>query len=337
MIAYSTVVSNRERKKVELFLEQFSLSLERDVEYTIVATDGEDIVATGSLSKNVLKCFAIDERYQGQNITGTIVTKLMEREAERGIFHLFIFTKPKNKTVFSSIGFEEVATAEYVTLLDNQKSQLLTLVTHLEKQKRSGKISSLVMNCNPFTKGHLQLVEKAANESDYVHLFLVREDASVFPYDGRYQMVKEGVAHLPNVLVHEGNEYMISKNTFPTYFYKDEKIVLKSYSELDLIIFCRYFAKALGITHRYVGTEPIDIVTGTYNEAMREILPQYGIEVVEVNRFEQEGRFISATKVRELIKNGKTEEAYSLLPDSTISYLQSPQGQEVIRRLQDES
>ena len=43
------------------------------------------------------------------------------------------------------------------------------------------KVAAIVMNANPFTLGHQYLVEKAAAENDLVHLFMVSEDASLFP------------------------------------------------------------------------------------------------------------------------------------------------------------
>ncbi|MDO5715090.1 MAG: [citrate (pro-3S)-lyase] ligase [Tissierellia bacterium] len=333
MIEYKIANYRWDRDRLEDFLQDFQLKLEEDVEYSIIAYDNDRIVGTGSVSKNVLKCFAIDPNYQGYNITGTIVTKLMEYEAERGIFHLFIFTKPENKKIFSSLGFKEVAMVEDVCLLDNNIETLKDYLEELKPYAKKGNIATIVMNANPMTKGHLALVQKASQESDYVHLFLVREDSSVFPFKDRYHIVKESVKDLKNVFVHPGNEYIISKNTFPTYFYKDENIVIRSYSELDLKIFCEYFAKTLYITKRYVGTEPLDIVTRTYNEAMKEILPKYGIELEVVERFKESEELISASKVRTLLRDNNLSKAFSYLPEATIEYLKSEQGQKIMKEL----
>jgi [citrate (pro-3S)-lyase] ligase len=43
------------------------------------------------------------------------------------------------------------------------------------------KIGAIVMNANPFTLGHRWLVEQAARQCDWLHLFVVKEDASCFP------------------------------------------------------------------------------------------------------------------------------------------------------------
>ena len=45
------------------------------------------------------------------------------------------------------------------------------------------------MNANPFTLGHRYLVEQAAAACDWLHVFVVAEDASFFPYRDRFQLV----------------------------------------------------------------------------------------------------------------------------------------------------
>ena len=84
------------------------------------------------------------------------------------------------------------------------------------------------MNANPFTLGHLSLVERAAKECDTVHLFVLSEEASLVPFDVRWKLVTEGVAHLSNVICHPSGPYMISSATFPSYFLKDEQAVILS-------------------------------------------------------------------------------------------------------------
>ena len=166
--------------------------------------------------------------------------------------------------------------------------------------------------------------------TDLLHIFMVEEDGSTFPYGFRYKIVAEEVSKFRDVILYKGNDYIISKNTFPTYFYKDEKTVLKAYSELDTKIFGRYFAKALKIKKRFVGTEDKDLVTKNYNDTMKKILPQYGVELIEIPRIKSGDEVISASKVRKLLKEKKFEEAYKFLPDATIKALKSEEGQRII-------
>ena len=95
MIEYRQVMKF-EKKNVEKFLKDFDINYEKDVDYTIAAFDGDKIVGTGSAAGRVLKCFAIDETYQGMGITNAIITRLIDYQYERDERHLFIFTKPKN-------------------------------------------------------------------------------------------------------------------------------------------------------------------------------------------------------------------------------------------------
>ena len=326
MIDYRQVMKF-EKKNIEKFLKDFDINYEKDVDYTLAAFDGDKIVGTGSAAGRVLKCFAIDETYQGMGITNAIITRLIAYQYERGESHLFIFTKPKNIKIFSDFGFSLVEETEDVALLDNKIEKLYELLKSMEDDRESG---AIVINANPMTKGHLYLIEKARKMTDLLHIFMVEEDGSTFPYEFRYKIVAEEVAKFDNVILHRGNDYIISKNTFPTYFYKDEKTVLKAYSELDTKIFGSYFAKALNIKKRFVGTEDINVVTKNYNDTMKKILPQYGVELVEIPRIESGCQVISASRVRKLLKERKFEEAYKYLPDATIEALKSEEGQRII-------
>ncbi|WP_394274163.1 [citrate (pro-3S)-lyase] ligase [Peptoniphilus lacydonensis] len=326
MIDYRQVMKF-EKKDVEKFLEGFDIKYERDVDYTIVALDGDKVVGTGSCAGRILKCFAIDPTYQGMGITNTIITRLLDHQYQVGNKHLFIFTKPKSIKIFTDFGFSIVEKTEDVALLDNKIEELNQLLKNIEDQRESG---AIVVNANPMTKGHLYLINEARKMTDLLHVFMVEEDESTFPYDFRYKIVKEELEKFDDVLVHPGNNYIISKNTFPTYFYKDEKTILKAYSELDSKIFGRYFARTLNIKKRFVGTEDKDLVTKNYNETMERILPGYGIEVVEIPRASLDDEIISASKVRFFLKERKFEEAYKFLPEATIKALKSEEGQRII-------
>lgn len=326
MINYSELM-NFEKKDVEKFLKNFDIDYEKDVEYTIVARDGDKIIGTGSAAGRVLKCFAIDGTYQGMGITNTIITMLLEYQYNRGNNHLFIFTKPGNIKIFSDFGFSVVEQTEDVALLDNRIQELYKILDDLRDERESG---AIVLNANPMTKGHLYLIEKARENTELLHVFMVEEDSSKFPFEFRYNIVKNELSRFDDVVLHRGNDYIISKNTFPTYFYKDEKTILKAYSELDTKIFGRYFAEALNIKKRFVGTEVKDVVTKNYNETMKRILPQFDVELIEIPRVESDGEVISASRVRALIADGKLEESFKYLPEATIKALKSEEGKKII-------
>ena len=102
--------------------------------------------------------------------------------------------------------------------------------------------------------------------------------------------------------MYKSGPYIISRATFPTYFLKKDTDKLKVYTELDAKIFAKRIAKDLNIKKRYFGTEPIDKVTEKYNEMMKKILFEYGVESGFIERKKINEEYISASKLREGIE-----------------------------------
>lgn len=63
------------------------------------------------------------------------------------------------------------------------------------------KCGAIVMNCNPFTKGHRYLIEQAAGQVDLLYIFVVEEDKSTFKFEDRIEMVRRGTVDLDKVKV----------------------------------------------------------------------------------------------------------------------------------------
>lgn len=180
---------------------------------------------------------------------------------------------------------------------------------------------AIVMNCNPFTLGHQYLIRQSAAKVDYLYIFVVEEDKSFFPFKDRIELVKKGTKDIKNVIVVPSGKLIISSVTFPGYFLKDSPDSVGVDTSLDVDIFGRYIAAPLGITKRFVGEEPIDMVTQSYNESMKELLPRYGIEVDEIKRKEKEGGVISASRVRKALQTSDFDLIKKLVPDTTYEYL----------------
>jgi len=325
-----------EVKEVSDFLQTFQLLLDDNVDYTIVVRQNEEIKATCSKAKNVFKCFAVSEDLRGTGVSATLMGAAVDRLFEEGIYHSFIFTKVANIDIFTSLGYKLIHKIENVALLESGIYDIRKYLKKLKKEHNIDTItnkSAIVMNCNPFTLGHLYLIEEAASQSKVVLVFIVEEDKSSFPFINRYNMVKEGVSHLPNVRVIKGGEYIISQATFPTYFLRKKDDILKAYTTLDASIFGRYFCEALNITKRFIGEEPYCKVTNAYNNALKEILPTYGVEVVEIKRKDFMGDIISASKVRKLIAEGKISDIQNIVPSSTWKFLNTAVGKEVMGRI----
>ena len=193
---------------------------------------------------------------------------------------------------------------------------------HFLYMNESCKVGAIVMNCNPFTLGHRYLIEKAAGNVDFLCVFVVEEDKQYYSFEDRFEMVKRGTIDLPNVRVLPSGKFILSKETFEQYFNKESITEVEDMS-WDIRIFGEVVAQKLGITHRFVGEEPKDIVTREYNETMKKILPEYGITVIEIPRiYTQDGsEIISATTVRKLVQKQDWEALKKYCPMSTVEYI----------------
>ncbi len=322
--------------EVQEFLAGFSLSFTEQVDYTVALYKENRIVATGSFAGEVLRNIAIDESMQGEGITSAVISHLMREAGQRGIYHYFIFTKPDKAHLFSNLGFKEIARVEpYAVLLEGGLGSVESYCREMaEKVERlpPGKRASLVVNCNPFTLGHQAVIAKAAAENPGVVVLVVSEEGSLFPFDVRYRLIQEGVSQYNNVVVVPGGKYIISAATFPGYFTRGDETVTAQ-TRLDITIFAKYVAPALGITSRYVGDEPYCTVTKAYNQAMVDILPGYDIDVCEMPRIGVNGNYISASRVRELIRQDGWDEIRTLVPETTYQYLSSPEAVQIIEKV----
>lgn len=182
-------------------------------------------------------------------------------------------------------------------------------------------VGCIVMNCNPFTKGHFYLIEQSRKEVEYLYVFVVEEDQSDFPFKERYEMVVKNCAWWNNVKVIPSGKYIISSLTFEEYFNKDNLQEETIFPAMDIQLFAKYVAPALNITVRFVGEEITDKVTAQYNKAMKELLPLDGIKVVEYPRYAEDGEVVSASKVRKCIADKDWGQLKKYLTDETYQYV----------------
>ena len=321
---------------VDELLAAEGIRRDANLDYTCGMYDDEmNLIATGSCFGNTLRCMAVSHTHQGEGLMNSIVSHLIEVQFSRGNTHLFLYTKCDSARFFRDLGFYEIARINgQIVFMENKRTGFSSYLNSLEKQKESApRIAALVMNANPFTLGHQYLVEKAASENDILHLFIVSEDASLVPFSVRKKLVMEGTAHLKNIRYHDSGPYIISNATFPSYFQKDEQAVIESHAMLDLTVFTK-IASALGINRRYVGEEPTSLVTGIYNQIMSEKLPENGIECVIVPRKENKGAVISASTVRQALKEENWPLLEELVPETTLNYFKSPDARPVIDKIQ---
>ena len=332
-------------EEVKVFLLCNGLSFEDSPDYTCLIRDfDERIIGTGSLSGNVLKYIAVEKNHQGEGLLGQIITILVKHAFVCGQTHLFIFTKPQNKSIFSSFGFFPIEETMDVLLMENKKGGINEYVRDIVKEtseliankklEDTKEIGAIVVNCNPFTNGHRYLIEQASKRCSLLHVFVVSSDKSVFPTAVRLALVKEGTSDLANVIVHQTRDYLVSPATFPSYFLKEKHLALQVNCQLDIALFLDYIVPALGITCRFVGTEPFCKTTEAYNRQMRTMLQAKGIDFVELKRKEHEDVPISASRVRNLMALGRFGEIEALVPRSTYEFILSSQGQAIVAQME---
>lgn len=350
---------NSVRRRVEAFLAANGLRLAPLDRYVVVTRDedGDEILAGGGLDGNVIKCVAVSESARSEGLMNILVSRLIAIAREEGRESVKAFTKPENEGIFKSLGFALIASSPNAILMENGRGGLPEYRKYLESLARPGRNGAIVMNANPFTKGHRYLVEQAASLVDNLYVIVVREDRSRFPYAERKAMIDAGCAGLDNVIVCEGSDYAISAATFPTYFLKKLDDATDTQIALDLDLFVNHIAKPLGVTVRFAGSEPEDALTRRYNELMAEILPGTSVAVVrqahqpdpelvkgsalrqarrpidfvEIPRLEQKGKPLSATSLRRALDKGGFKEAMEYIPVSSIPYLVADLAERALR------
>lgn len=330
----------RQRRRIEKFLGDNGLRLD-DVDYYAALVDEttDEIVAGGGLKGGVIKCVAVADGHKGEAVANQIVSHLIAQANADGHQCVKLFTKPQNQKMFESMSFRLLAEAPKAILMETGIGGIKRYCEELESEK--GKVKSeksngklhhlnpstshpimppsgiIIMNCNPFTLGHRYLIEQAAQQVETLYILVVREDCSMFGYDERKAMIVRGVAHINNVVVCDGSEYSISATTFPTYFLKSLSDASDTQMTLDIDLYRRHIAPALGATVRFVGTEPDDPLTRRYNELMKSMLP----DVREVARLEKSGVAVSASRVRKAIVENHLALAARLVPPTTVPYI----------------
>lgn len=320
------------------FLEHEGLHYDKGIEYSVCVIENGRVIGTGSVQRNILKCIAVAEEFQGKGVCASMISHLVQYEVLKGRTHIFLYTKPQNAELFLNTGFYPIIQTDAVVLMENRKSGFANFVHHLREEspwealQQGCMVGAVVANCNPFTLGHRFLLEQALECCDYLHLFVVSEEQELFSYDQRFTMVQLGTEGLDRIILHRTDSYMVSCATFPTYFYKDKCQGEEANCQLDLTLFGKCIAPELMIRKRFVGTEPFCKTTASYNRKMKQILPKLGIQVEEIERKRMSGRPISATEVRKFLKEKNFHDLQELVPPKVAGYLWNLKGDERIEK-----
>ena len=329
----------RQRRQIEMFLQTNGLRYD-DVDYyaAIVDESSDEMIAGGGLKGSVIKCVAVADGYKGEAVANVIISHLIAKANAEGCQCVKLYTKPDNRQLFESLSFRLIAESPNAILMETGvggiekyseelrvKSEELGVKSEELKNDESvvsnarKPIGVIVMNANPFTLGHRFLVEQSSELVERLYVVVVREDCSMFSYNERKAMVSQGVRDIGNVVVVDGSDYAVSAATFPTYFLKQLSDATDTQIILDLDLYRRRIAPALGATIRFFGSEPTDPLTRRYNELMHQQLGEEHVH--EIQRKQQEGSAISASCVRKAMMEGCLWDAIQLVPPTTIPYI----------------
>lgn len=331
----------RQRRQIETFLQANGLRYD-DVDYyaALVDESSDEMIAGGGLKGCVIKCVAVADGHKGEAVANVIVSHLLAKANEDGYQCVKLYTKPHNRQLFESLSFRLIAEAPNAILMETgvggiEKWSYELRITNDELRITNDElgvkndelriksvrkpIGAIVMNANPFTLGHRFLVEQSSELVERLYVVVVREDCSMFSYSERKAMVIQGVRDIGNVVVVDGSDYAVSAATFPTYFLKQISDATDTQITLDLDIYRRRIAPALGATVRFFGSEPTDPLTRRYNELMHQQLGEDHVH--EIQRKQQDGSPISASRVRKAMLEGRLWDAIQMVPPTTIPYI----------------
>lgn len=305
-----------------------------EIDYCFGIYLDDELIASASTYQNIIKYVVIKEAKRDDGkVFNKLISYLISDLASRNIFHVFVFTSPSYCKSFQYLGFLELASTKLGSLLETGDQNIKTYLDGIKKVKTKNN-AAIVMNANPFTKGHYHLIKTAAQENDNVYVFVVSADKSLFTAKERFNLVEAGTKDFDNVIVNEASDYQVSPITFPTYFLKTLEDATTFQTELDATLFKKWFVPALNIKTRYLGEEPNSEVTQAYNDALKKVLePQVKVKIIP--RAKDHNKIISATSVRELIKQKKWDELPKYVGEETLKFINDHK-KELLERIKKE-
>lgn len=342
MQGYHELLTAHDRAEAASLLCAAGLSLPLDADFGLGFYEDGRLQAVGFLAGDLLCGLTVVAGRRGQGLSSSLAGRLMAHGREAGRSRFLLITKAEEADKFAGMGFAELARTKRAAFLEFGRPGYADWIEATRgslHKNGSGPLGAVVMNANPFTLGHRHLVETAVRRAGRVAVFVVAEDASAFPFAVRLALARQGLADLERVIVLSGGPYMVSRGTFPSYF-TGEREHAAVHAALDAALFAERIAPDLGVSVRFIGTEPLCGVTSAYNAVLLETLPPHGIGCVEVARLERCGAPVSASRVRALLRQDVLGQAApdwravaAQVPQTTLAYLQSAAADPVLERL----
>ena len=324
----TSLLSTDDLSQARALVEASGLCFETRYDDLVGIIESGRVVAVGARDARVLKMLAVAANLPKEALLGEVIAALIELGLREELDSFFVFSTPNQAASFQALGFNLLVASGDSALLEYGDGLRRYLARH-RRLVTPGANGAIVANCNPFTFGHRYLIEQAAKLVGRLYLFVVREERSLFPFEYRFRMAREGTGDLSNVTLLDTSCYSVSGASFPTGLLRGGDPGGAIPMQLDLLLFASRIAPHFQIRTRFVGSEPLSRTTARYHAVMHSILPAFGIRVTELGQADARDAASSASLVREQLARGEAEGLAALVPESTRQFLLSREGRRV--------
>ncbi len=316
------LISRADKEAAKELVMSESLQFESDYDDAVGLFDQGCLIACGARLGRVLKMLVVSEAYRGGSILGEIITALMSRDTSVRSNGYYIFTKPCAIASFKRLNFRCLVEHKRAGLLENRNG-LNRFLRRLGDKVINGNNAAVTISSDPFTCGHLHLIEVAARESDNVYVFIPAEGDFHYSIETRMALAEAGTREFDNVFVINAESYVLTEAVFPGYFLPASVDKKQLMLEMDLKIFTEFIAPYFSIKKRYIGDEPLDPALRKHNPYLKFNLSQARIGLIEVSREKSGDLWINTNQVKRVLAEGGPKAVRSMVPESTYSYLEN--------------
>lgn len=112
------------QKDPEVFLQwqklitRAGLAVGEEVAYTVGIFDQQTLIATASCYANIIKYVVVCEKRRSEQLLTQLISHLSDHIKDEGFTKSFVYTAPKNRLFFESLGFREVLAAQDILFMN---------------------------------------------------------------------------------------------------------------------------------------------------------------------------------------------------------------------------
>ena len=314
--------SRRDQQLARQLIESNNLRFETNFHDLVGYFEDGRLIACGARRGRVLKMLVVAEEFRGEGVIAPIVTELMRLGREAGEEGFFVFTRACSVHSVTRLGFKPLAEFGGITWLEHGGEIRQYLVQHAALA-RPGRNAAVLTDADPFTLGHLRLVERAAGEADTVVVFVRADGPHWLPLSVRLELARQSVARIASAVVTDTGPYRLPVDRFPGYFLRPGDDANQIRIGLEEHLFGRHIAKPFQIRARVVGVDPLQPDGRSYHQMIQPHLARWDIRLLEVGPDDiPAGQWISPRQAREDLRDSDGHVLAQALPAPVLDYLQ---------------